>query len=301
MEISDIIRKTNTNTGLNSAEKTTQDKLIAELREYGVVPKNAYTIRRSTILPIVEKIGDVKYKTLGNEILTQCTRYTDLKSDTKLPYISSDYVSWGEKHKEGNVNTSNVQLKYKVINTFIELPVSYNIESKSFNKQVTEALNNVIVDKVVKTMFSNDEGDEEKPFGLLHNKETKPITEDNIKDTIKEFYTNNNLLKGTWLMSPNVYLYLYLNLTKYFVNDKFFGYDYMVDNRVKEDYLLYIDLSKIVIADWSVYSVTVDNLTQKYRGYYRIFVDTFVDFALMDDGAIKCLTIPLEQDKQETT
>lgn len=300
MEISDIIRKTNTNTGLNSSEKTTQDKLIAELREYGVVPKNAYTIRRSTILPIVEKIGDVKYKTLGNDILAQCTHYTDLKSDTKLPYISSDYVSWGERHKEGNVNTSNIQLKYKVINTFIELPVSYNIESKSFNKQVTEALNNVIVDKVVKTMFSNEEGDEEKPFGLLYNKETKPITEDNIKETIKEFYSNNNLLKGTWLMSPNVYLYLYLNFTKYFVNDKFFGYDYMVDNRVKEDYLLYIDLSKIVIADWSVYSVTVDNLTQKYRGYYRIFVDTFVDFALMDETAIKCLTISTEEETQTT-
>lgn len=299
MEISDIIRKTITNTALNSAEKSQQDKLLTELREYGVMPKNAYTIRRKTILPINQKLGNVSFKTETNDILSNCVHYTDVTSNIKIPYINSDYVCWGSTHKEGNVNTSNVELNAKVINTFIELPVSYNIETKSFNNQIVEVLNNAIINKVVRTMFSTEEGDEEKPNGLLLNKATKEVSEDNIKDTIKDFFKNTNLLQGQWLMSPIVYSYLYYNFTKYFDNGKFFGYDYMVDNRVKDDYLLLIDLSKIVISDWNVYSVTIDNITQKFRGYYRIYVDTFVDFALMDDGAIKCLTIPFEEEEVE--
>ena len=96
----------------------------------------------------------------------------------------------------------------------------------------------------------------------------------------------NKGYNGTFIFSPSLYKDVLTNFSQYFVNDKFIGFNYIVDGRVEKDFGAFVDMSKIGVADWTFNSVTIDNVTKIKDGIVCYIVETFADFGMMNNEAI---------------
>lgn len=290
MEVLDLIRKQNNNIKLNVGEENEMTKIIEECRSNGIVPQNAYTIKRPE-LRAIQYFNSTEVQeaqtTPQSDLLKDAQYFTNIKSNLKLPYLKTDDVVWGMINPNvSELHCTSCQLQPKRVSTFVDVSCAIDVQNKSFNKDIANVLNKAIVDKVIETMFSNDEIDE-APKGLFAYKTPKALNQTNLFDCVLS--VSKNKYNGTFILSPSAFIYLYTNCKDLFDNGKLIGFNYVVDGRVKDKFAAFIDLSKIVIADWTITSITIDNITKMKDGFVRVLAESYVDFNILDLDAIEVL------------
>lgn len=289
MEILDLIRKQTNNIGLNVGEANEMDKVIVECKNNGFVPSNSYTLRRNELRSISFNVGTEIAETETNpstDLLSDVRYYSNIKSNLNVPYLHTDNVKWGNISDYAELHNSSVHLKPKRICTYIDISTSVDVQNKSLSKDIANILNKAIYDKVVETMFSNDKVTD-APNGLFADMSIKTISEDNILDSVLS--VTQNKYNGKFVISPSAYISLFKNNRTLFDNGKLVGFEYVVDGRVKDGYLCFIDLSKVVMADWTITSITIDNVCKVKDGIIRIIAESFVDFDILDKAALSVL------------
>lgn len=303
MDILDIIRKVQTKTNLSATEESAQTQLRKLYNAKGVTNLCGYIVERPQLRNINARSLNLQTKlqhatgeelvlidpSNTNDILSKVLYYPNTKSKIKLPYLTGDGVVWGDVITDDNYHISTKELECKRLSTYIDVSDGLVMQDKTYlNNYISSTLNNAIRDKVISTMFSNNT-DVKAPKGLFTYKQSKELSKENLKDSFVNI--TNAKFNGTWIMSPSCYMWIYNNCSEFFDNGKMLGFEYMVDGRVENDYMAFVDLSKIAVADWTVSGVIIDNVTHKKDGITRVFADSFVDFNIIDNNAIEVLKI----------
>lgn len=237
-----------------------------------------------------------------NDILGQVTYFTNMTNDVTTPSAEAFNAEWKSVGHSPNENTtiSGLKLQPKRLISVTNVSSTLAKESKEFVGKLNQLIEHEELNKLIETMFSNlpkEEGENAHSKGLFNGTQTYNV--DEITKAML-FVTNNNY-NGTWIISPSVFAYILDNKPQYITDTKLCGFNYLVDGRVQDNYGCFVDLNKIAVADWTINSTTIDDVTHIVDGVLTYITETFVDFGIMNDKAIAVVKLEDTNKEQQST
>ena len=140
--------------------------------------------------------------------------------------------------------------------------------------------------KLVESILSDDAETTDQPKGIFNGLSATTISA--ITDLATMQYNGDKeKTKNVWVISPKAKAEI-LKLNPLIFNDgKFLGSEYIFENRMKDGLIAYLPLDLVVVAQFGVVEITVDNVTDVVNGNVKTYIDTYFDFDFMDTTKIQ--------------
>ncbi len=312
--LNDIVKRLLNKEDLTKEQMNLNDKVTNEMRANGIAPTGAYHFETRGIVDTYEKEVGTNVHTIdnfkGNDILLKSAKkLKGLTMNAKIPYITSKGVEWyetgfGELNTDSNIKGKNLRARRITTNVLVSREMILN---DGITTDFERLLFDAVQDKLIETIFSHTaEGTQGKsnPKGILN--EISSTTISNVNDLINlQYEVDKNKVNGTWVLSPKAKQYVQSISTDYpiYNNHTMLNSNAIFDSRVEDGYIVYLDLSKLYIADWKVSSITIDPITMSKDGLVGIYCDYYVDFCYLDNEFMKVGVItptPQEDDEEDT-
>lgn len=293
LKLTNIIRKLATREEFTNEEKRLNEIAIENAKENGYVVNGQYNIELRNLIPSnvyddqVNNIGLTKKDNDITNILEKTNLVTNCKNRFKFPFVTLDNIEWGIPRNNLTFET-NKQLSAHRLAAQFELSTEIVLSANNIEKQLTDLTISAIYQKLVQTMFSSIYNSEECPDGLLNNIQPTEITDtDSLINLQNELDTKSD--NAIWIISPKAKKELFkLNKTERIFDDgKLLGNDYIFTNLLEDNKICYIDLKKLIIAQFGVIGISVDSYTKKIHGRNVVTIDSYFDFAIANNEFIK--------------
>lgn len=229
------------------------------------------------------------FKSKGQDILSQVTYVKNCKNALKYPFVDGNCA---EFNNDGisidlmNNTVNSVLLKPHRIIARVPYTKELDIQNTDFQGDLIELINQATEDTLIKAIFSTTEGTQHQPNGLFSLVPTTAINTVDDIETMANKVDSNIGANGVWMVSATAKTKLYKQYKDYINNDMLFGAPIICDGRIEQDYMCYVDLKHIVVADWTFNTLTIDNVTQAKDGLNIITTETFIDFNFVDTNYI---------------
>lgn len=286
MNILNTIKKLNNKQPLTTEEQRTNDRAIKLANENGIAPIANYNVEMRELLtiPSATKVHQIESNTNVIHPLSNKVQYIEnAQTNIIYPFVNITNVQWGN----GALTTqlTSKALKPHRICAQIEISKTFlHSNDESITQQFQDALINSIFDKVFATMLSDRDATQDAPEGLLYGIEPTTITSVDDLTTIQQSvddFTNN----GIWICGAKAKKHLNVmhSTSNLFDNNKLLQSDVIYTNDIANDYLIYIDLSKVLLANFGVIGITLDNVTKSVEGKTILTIDAYFDYDIANN------------------
>ena len=286
MNILNTIKKLNKKQPLTTEEQRVNDRAIKRANENGIAPIANYNVEMRELLtiPSATKVHQLQSNTnIIHPLLDKVQYIENAQTNIIYPFVNITNVQWGN----GALTTqlTSKALKPHRVCAQIEISKTFlNSNDEGITQQFQDALINAIYDKVFATILSDGDSTQDAPKGLLNGIVPTPITSiddlTTIQQSVDEF-TNN----GVWVCGSKAKKHLNVmhSTSKLFDNNKLLQSDIVYTNDIANDYLIYIDLQKVLLANFGVVGITLDNVTKSVEGKTILTIDGYFDYDIAND------------------
>lgn len=232
---------------------------------------------RKSLLPIQDKfIGEDK-------ILKDCTTFSKVLNGVKIPYISSGNVDWKRVgfSLDFNPTLQTKATSLKRLTTYVNVSQTFLFNSPDTEETFENILIKASYDKLVESIFSDDAETEDRPKGLFNGITAKTLTKSS--DIIDMMYNvDKNKGNFTLVISPKAKMNLLKEDPRILDNETLFGQPFIIDTRIKDGFVGYLDLQKLIVCTADQIGVDVNQITEKLNNEIQFIVNSYFDFDYMD-------------------
>lgn len=228
----------------------------------------------------------------NSPIMDRVTKYENLKYNSKLPYLNENSAEWLKVGNSSLLGNSLSSEKYQPHRLTTTLTVSIEMlhQTDNFEKQFGSLATCAFQEKLISSIFSSYKNTQpetdERPSGVISYCSTvKDIT--SISDILDlqndlDIASKSNC---SFVVSPSIKKMVFNESNDYtiFNNGCFLGSECFLESKLEDSYILYFDLSKLVVCQWSTLSMTVDKYSSAKDGLVYITLEGFYDFGFVDN------------------
>lgn len=287
MNILNTIKKLNNKQPLTTEEQRVNDRAIKKANENGIAPIANYNVEMRELLtiPSATKVHQIESNTnIIHPLLDKVQYIENAQTNIIYPFVNITNVQWGN----GQLTTqlTSKALKPHRICAQIEISKTFlNSNDEGITQQFQDTLINSIFDKVFATILSDEDATQDAPKGLLYNIVPIPITSIDDLTTIQQSvddFTNN----GIWICGAKAKKHLNVmhSTNRLFDSNKLLQSDIVYTNDIANDYLIYVDLQKILLANFGVIGITLDNVTKSVEGKTILTIDAYFDYDIANNA-----------------
>lgn len=228
------------------------------------------------------RVNEIVDNYSGSELLNRATFINDgVQQATKVPYITGSNVLWALDGGAVDFSPAIESKKLKPYRLTTNVAISKQALSQcdSLEKQIKGVMMRAIEDKLVETILSDNSGSEISPKGILNGLEVSTLTSvGDVIDMMKDVDSANRL--NTFLLSPSAKSQLLKLSENYSLldNETLFGASKLYEPKLKDGYVVYLDLSKLVITQFGIYGISVDPYTKAIDGNTIVTINSYFDF-----------------------
>ena len=294
--INNIINKKN----FSIEEKRINDKCEKSLKEKGIAHNAQFNFELRDIVNVQPPyyVGNKKTETFvlkndAAELLEKVNYFENNVMDLNVPFASAANVAWGgevARVLDSNPQLESKKLKPHRLSTYVEYSKAFlNCVDDEVSQKVNESIVNAIYNKLFQTIFSDETETYNHPKGLFDG-----ITPSQIgaTETLCEmaYRMDVNANKNTWIISPkakNEINQMAVSLRFPLLNNnQLLNSPAICTNLCQDGYICYLPLDLLIIAQWGVMSLNVDNVSHAWEGKVRVYIDAWFDFDLMGNDNI---------------
>ena len=287
--INNIINKRN----FSIEEKRINDKCEKSLKEKGIAHNGQFNFELRDIIKVAEPyyVGHKKTETFvlkndAADLINRVNYFENNVNDLNVPFVSSANVAWGgevEKVLDSNPQLESKKLKPHRLSTYVDYSKAFlNCTDDEVSQKVNESIVNAIYNKLFATIFSDETETYDHPKGLFDGITQFAIS--NVEHlTDMQYAIDKKGNSNTWIISPQAKQELFKLSTNYplLQNNELLNSPAICTNLIDDGFICYLPLEYLVIAEWSVISLNVDNYTKATSGKVRVFIDAWFDFDLL--------------------
>jgi HK97 family phage prohead protease len=238
-------------------------------------------------------IPEINIKPTTNVLRDNGATYLNgLSNDVKYPYISDNNVQFKangfDNSKVTKLDSTTIAPKriVAVVNYSMETIIANNTDIQD---AITQDLLNAIEQSFERAILSDAAETEDLPKGLF--KGATPITLAGYTDIIEmEYQASLKDMNNTiYLVSPSAAKKLKTMANggeMVMKNGIINGRKVVESNNVQDGYVALLDPTKLIIANWGVIDIVVDDVTQKRTGVVRLIINTYCNAALKNPTQI---------------
>lgn len=294
----DVINRITTKQNFNIEEKRINDKCEKSLKEKGISHNGQFNFEMRDLVNVQPPyyVGTKKTETFvlkndAAELIQNVNYFENNVNDLNVPFVSAANVAWGDE--VANILNSNPQLESKKlkphrISTYVDYSKAFlNCTDDEVSQKVNESIVNAIFNKLFQTIFSDVAETNEHPKGLFNGITPSTITTiDNLADMQYEIDKKHN--GNVWVISPQAKQKLLKMGTNYplLSNNQLLNNPAICTNLCNDGYICYLPLDLLVVAQWGVMSLNVDNYSLATSGKVRVYIDAWFDFDLLGNDNI---------------
>ena len=226
----------------------------------------------------------------SSKVLSKCTFLPNHLAKTKVPYIKSNSADW---KKEGQAVYFNDGMSSKEFNPYrltLSVEVSKQLlqQNDGFDLQLKAYLVKAVEEKLIETILTSSQGTEDiKPNGIFYQVPKSSLS--SLNDLIDlsfnlDLTKNDNLI---YLISPKAKQMILKEDNKAFDNDKLLGKEFILENKLENGLVAYLDLSKLIITQFGESEIVIDPYRQAVNGLYVISLNSWYDFAYLDSDYLR--------------
>ena len=212
--------------------------------------------------------------------------------NVNVPFISPDAAKWCQETgyiPDQQHQITSAKLKGHRLSTRVVISNELlNANSDLLEQKFMEALINSVYEKLISTIFSDDDETNNNPKGLFNGVEVVNI--ETIDDLINLQYEMDKLCSdNTFLVSAGAKKAINKLSATYplIKDDKLLNSDCICTNLVKDGFICYLPLRYLAVADWNALSISVNPITKATEHETEIFVDCYFDYDMTNQGLIK--------------
>ena len=239
----------------------------------------------------------------SSKVLSNCTFLPNHLAKTKVPYIKSNSANW---KKEGQAVYFNDGMSHKEFNPYrltLSVEVSKQLlqQNDGFDLQLKSYLIKAVEEKLIESILVSSQGEEGvRPNGIFYQVPKSPLS--SLNDIIDLSYNleltkNDNL---SYLISPKAKQMILKEDNKAFDNDKLFGRDFILENKLEDGLVAYLDLSKLIITQFGETEIVIDPYRRAVDGLYVISLNSWYDFAYLDEDFLRVGDFNFDQDNENS-
>ncbi|MBQ4022473.1 MAG: phage major capsid protein [Prevotella sp.] len=294
----DVINRITAKQNLTIEEKNINDKCSKQLKEKGISHNGQFNFEMRNIIKVAEPyfVGNKKTETFvlkndAAELIQKVNYFENNVNDLNVPYVSSANVAWGgevAKVLDSNPQLESKKLKPHRLSTYVDYSKAFlNCTDDEVSQKVNESIVNAIYNKLFQTIFSDVEESDAHPKGLFNG--ITPSTITTTEDLTNMQYAIDKKHNGNvWVISPQAKQKLLKMGTNYplLQNNELLNNPAICTNLCDDGYICYLPLDLLVIAQWGVMSLNVDNYSLATSGKVRVYIDAWFDFDLLGNENI---------------
>ncbi len=291
--INSIINKKN----FSVEEKRINDKCEKSLKEKGISHNGQFNFEMRDLVNVQPPyyVGTKKTETFvlkndAAELIQKVNYFQNNVNDLNVPYVSAANVAWGEEI--ANVLDANPQLESKKLkphrlSTYVDYTKAFlNCTDDEVSEKVNQSVVNAIYNKLFATIFSDVEESDAHPKGLFNGITPSTTTIENLADMQYAIDKKHNC--NVWVISPQAKKEINKLSVNYPLlnNNQLFNSPAICTNLCTDGYICYLPLDLLVVAQWGVMSLNVDNYSLAKEGKVRVYIDAWFDFDLLGNDNI---------------
>lgn len=142
----------------------------------------------------------------------------------------------------------------------------------------------IVYDTLLTQMFSSNEETEDTPKGLFNGLTTTTIS--STTDLASLMASTKNGSNGVFVLSPSAEQKLLAQSPYLYDNGKIYNREVYVVSQMEEDYIAYLDLSKIVLVDWNILGCDVDPVTLAHEAKVKLTTNYYVNYEYLREDTI---------------
>lgn len=233
------------------------------------------------------EVAPLHYDKVNESLLYKCT-YINPQYNVKYPVIKN-VAEW----KEVGVSATNSgktiykNLNGKRIIAMLEVSREYLSQNdREIEKHFIQAMQNEIDNAIIKAMLSDAEETADNPKGILNGKEITTIKSVDDLFSFALHVEQNTPNKCNYILSPSAKYKLCKLNNNLITNNSITDNEVITIGTAQNDYIVFGDLSKIVVGKMGSVIVTPDHVTKAKEGKVVLCVEVFANFTICDDDAI---------------
>lgn len=228
----------------------------------------------------------------GTSLLNYVTFYDNLAVNTKAPYLESGNVDWALEGASVDLSPTLQSKRLSPYRLTAYVPISKMVINQcgTMGEQFKKILEKAVIDKLVETILSDDSATTTTPAGILNGITPTSLTDvDDVVDMLVS--VDKAKTKNTLIISPTAKASLLKATGNYnlFDNATVFGSPFIIEPLLKDDYIIYLDLSKLVVGRFGGVNLIVDPYKGAVSGNTLITINCYFDFDFV--GADKFMKV----------
>lgn len=289
----DVINRITAKQNFNIEEKSINDKCSKQLKEKGISHNGQFNFELRDIIKVAGPyyVGHKKTETFvlkndAADLINRVNYFENNVNDLNVPYVSAANVAWGgevEKVLDSNPQLESKKLKPHRLSTYVDYSKAFlNCTDDDVSIKVNESIVNAIYNKLFATIFSDETETYDHPKGLFDGVTQFAIS--NAEHLANMQYKIDKKHNGNvWIISPQCKHQLLKLNSNYplLQNNELLNSPAICTNLCDDGYICYLPLDLLVIAQWGVMSLNVDNVSHAWEGKVRVYIDAWFDFDLL--------------------
>lgn len=289
MKLLNIIKKLSENGNKKLPKDLSDLQFNAEsrCRETGFLPVGGSLLIESRELINSDSLKGTRVNEIvdnfsSSELLNRATFINNgVQQATKVPYVTGSNVLWASEGSSVDFSPviNSKGLRAYRLTTNVAISKQALNQCDSLEEQIKRIMMRAIEDKLVETILSDNSGSEISPKGILNGLEVSTLTSiDDVIDMMKDVDSANRL--NTFLLSPSAKTQLLKLSGNYSLldNETLFGATKLYEPKLKDGYVVYLDLSKLVISQFGVYGISADPYSLSVNGNTLVTINSYFDF-----------------------
>lgn len=237
-----------------------------------------------------------------NAVLDNVHKINNAYLDVEVPvlYPTAEWKSEGAPTEDATKELKRLKPK-RIVGTMTISKSFLHYHPENDDAFIT-SMTEIVYDTLLKQMFSTAEETEDAPKGLLnttYHTTTYNVTKDDegveVVNEVVEEHNNtititsaNDLAvlmsatkcggNGVFVLSPSAETKLLASNPNLYDNSKIFNRNVFVIDGMEEDYVAYLDLTKIVLVDWNILGVDIDPVTLAHLNQIKLVVNYYCNY-----------------------
>lgn len=274
-------------------QKLINERAIKKAKQNGFSPTAMFNFESRALIstPITNETETQQFSKDSDvtKIMQNVVYYPNCVNNMKVPFVQYDGIEWGYPFTSNNTTIETQKLHGHVLGACIEISMSTLHGNDNFLAEFEKTIMKAMWQKLISTMFSTQQNrdDYDIPSGLFYNRECTTISDVETLAAI-QYSVDKNSDNAIFLISPKAKQQLNKMhaQTPIFEGGKLLNSNIMFSSLVEDGYLCYVDLSKIVVTEFGVMGIDIDNATRKSDGKVRLIISGFFDFAIASDALL---------------
>lgn len=226
----------------------------------------------------------------NSPILSKCSFLPNHLSKTKCPYVNGNSANWAKEGSSVMFNDGMSSKEFQPYRLTLSVEVSKQLlqQSDGFDLQLKSYLIKAVESKLVETILTSSQGIEEvMPSGIFYNVQKSSLSS---LDSLIDLSYNLDLTKNDnliYLVSPKAKQIILKEDKRAFNDGKLLGSEFILENKLEDGLIAYLDLSKLMITQFGETEIVIDPYRQAVNGLYVISLNSWYDFGYLDNDYLR--------------